>query len=132
MLHIGINSLHIRWGVNAGTETYLTNIVKPWYEKQIQDLSFTLYCNQLPPWWRGDKTFFKIKLLPKAKVLPGRIFLHDHHVRHLHHFVPWWLATAFRYRAAEHDPRADLVHWQNSRLAVHLPLGSGNLPPLPL
>ena len=75
MLHIGINSLHIKWGVNAGTETYLTNIVKPWYGNQIQDLSFTLYCNQLPPWWRGDKTFFKIKLLPKAKVLLGRIFL---------------------------------------------------------
>ena len=34
MLQIGINGLYIKWGVNAGTEAYFTNIVKPWYESE--------------------------------------------------------------------------------------------------
>ena len=75
MLQIGINGLHIKWGVNAGTETYLTNIIKPWYESRIRDLCFTLYCNQLPPWWIGEKAFFKAELHPLAATLPGRLFL---------------------------------------------------------
>lgn len=74
-MQIGINSLYIKWGVNAGTETYFSNIAKPWYESQVEGLFFTLYCNQLPPWWNGDKSFFKAKLLPMATTLPGRILL---------------------------------------------------------
>ena len=75
MLQIGINGLHIRWGKNAGTETYLTNIIKPWYDNKSRDLTFVLYCNQLPPWWDGEKSFFKAELHPMAATLPGRLFL---------------------------------------------------------
>lgn len=71
---IGINALYIKWGVNAGTETYFTNIVKPWYEKEDNAVKFTMYCNDTPPWWEGEKEHFKIKLFPKAKSLKNRLF----------------------------------------------------------
>lgn len=75
MLQIGINGLYIKWGVNAGTETYFTNIVKPWYESEKRGLCFTLYCNQLPPWWDGEKKYFKVKVFPSAIRLSIRLFL---------------------------------------------------------
>ena len=58
---IAINALYIKWGVNAGTETYFTNIVKPWYEKEDSTVMFKMYCNDIPPWWMGEKEHFKIK-----------------------------------------------------------------------
>lgn len=70
---IGINALYIKWGVNAGTETYFTNIVKPWYKKDNSNLQFVMYCNDTPSWWQGDKEHFKIKLFPKAKSLRNRL-----------------------------------------------------------
>lgn len=71
---IGINALYIKWGVNAGTETYFTNIVKPWYEKRSSNVEFMMYCNDTPPWWQGEKKHFKIKLFTKAKSLKNRLF----------------------------------------------------------
>lgn len=73
--HIGINGLYVKWGVNAGTETYFTNIVRPWYESTQQDWTFTLYCNQLPPWWNGNRAFFKAEVHHAASKLPGRFAL---------------------------------------------------------
>lgn len=75
MHRIGINGLYIRWGINAGTETYFTNIIKPWYESEAHDCCFTLYCNQLPPWWDGEKEFFKTEVYPRALRLSGRFVL---------------------------------------------------------
>jgi glycosyltransferase involved in cell wall biosynthesis len=72
---IGINGLFIKWGVNAGTETYITNIIRPWYELDLHGFCFTLYCNQLPPWWSGNKPFFRAEVYPAAKWLAGRIVL---------------------------------------------------------
>ena len=74
MKKIGINALYIKWGVNAGTETYFTNIVKPWYKKHINDIVFILYCNDYPPWWDGEKKYFKIKIYKKTKKIKYRFF----------------------------------------------------------
>jgi len=71
---IGINALYIKWGVNAGTETYFTNIVKLWYQDENSDVKFILYCNDTPPWCQGEKKHFKIKVFPKAKSLKNRLF----------------------------------------------------------
>ncbi len=73
-MKIGINALYIKWGINAGTETYFTNIVKPWYENKKINIHFVLYCNEAPPWWDGEKNNFKIKIYPKTKSLKNRIF----------------------------------------------------------
>ena len=73
-MKIGINALYIKWGVNAGTETYFTNIVKPWYEQKNLDAEFIMYCNDTPLWWQGEKEHFRIKLFPKAKSLKNRLF----------------------------------------------------------
>lgn len=74
MIIMGINGLYIKWGVNAGTETYFANIVKPWYDNECSDVKFIMYCNDTPPWWQGEKEHFKIKLFPKAKSLKNRFF----------------------------------------------------------
>jgi glycosyltransferase involved in cell wall biosynthesis len=75
MLKIGINALYIKWGRNGGTETYLTNIVRPWYESERQNYKFTLYCNSVPPWWDGDKVNFNIRVMPIASCILGRVFI---------------------------------------------------------
>lgn len=72
-MRYAINALFVRWGVNAGTETYLTNIVKPWYDSAPYDCEFILYCNELPPWWRGNRTWFKAVVLRRAKHLGWRL-----------------------------------------------------------
>lgn len=72
---IGINALYIKWSVNAGTETYFTNIVKPWYDDNFSNAKFLLLCNQPPHWWRGSKDHFKIKLFPKSRNLLYRLFI---------------------------------------------------------
>lgn len=74
-IRIGINALHIKWGVNAGTETYFTNIVKPWYEDKIDDCNFILYCNALPPWWTGAKENFDVEIYPLAGNIFYRMFV---------------------------------------------------------
>lgn len=74
MIQVGVNALHIKWGVNAGTETYFTNIVRPWYDNENINFKFILYCHHLPPWWHGEKSFFNVKLFPMASSLPGRLF----------------------------------------------------------
>ncbi len=73
---VGINALHIRWGINAGTETYLSKIVYPWYLNPIEEYHFILYCNAPPPWWGGERPHFNIEILPSAKNLGKRI-LHE-------------------------------------------------------
>lgn len=72
---IGINALHIRWGVNAGTETYFTNIVRPWYEKYNGGVKFVMYCNNPPPWWKGETESFKIKIIKWTRKLGYRLFI---------------------------------------------------------
>lgn len=72
-LNIGINGLYINWGVNAGTETYLTNIILPWYENDPGSVFFRLYCNSPPTWYRGPKPWFEIVELPWSRRLPLRI-----------------------------------------------------------
>ncbi|NEQ45384.1 MAG: glycosyltransferase family 4 protein [Leptolyngbya sp. SIOISBB] len=73
MVHIGINGLHIKWGVNAGTETYLTNIILPWYREAAEGVKFTLLCLRPPDWWEGETSHFKLAELPFAAGLLGRI-----------------------------------------------------------
>ncbi|MEM6517803.1 MAG: glycosyltransferase family 1 protein [Cyanobacteria bacterium P01_C01_bin.70] len=73
MVHIGINGLHIKWGVNAGTETYLTNIILPWYREAVEGVKFTLLCIRPPDWWEGETAHFKLAELPLAANLLRRI-----------------------------------------------------------
>jgi len=75
MSTIGINALHIKWGINAGTETYLSKIIYPWYLDSEQGFRFKLFCNSLPPWWDGEKQHFSVEVHPGAKNIGGRIFL---------------------------------------------------------
>ena len=72
---VGINALYIKWGVNAGTETYFTKIVKPWYDNNSCKEQFIMFCNDTPLWWKGEKAHFKVKLFPKAKSLKKRVFI---------------------------------------------------------
>jgi len=72
---IGINALHLAWGVNAGTETYLTNVALPWYESRSHEVRFTLFAQSSPPWWQGERDHFKLVLLPAAKRMWKRIAL---------------------------------------------------------
>ncbi len=74
MKTIGLNALHLRWGVNAGTETYFSNLVLPWYEREQGTSRFIMYCNELPPWWRGPRPWFDAVALPRARGLVWRIF----------------------------------------------------------
>ncbi|WP_186007846.1 glycosyltransferase family 4 protein [Rhizobium etli] len=74
-MRYAINALFVRWGINAGTETYVTNIVRPWYENQPSGgCEFIFYCNQLPPWWKGDRPWFRAVILQRAKRVGWRIF----------------------------------------------------------
>ena len=75
MIHIGINALHIKWGVNAGTETYLSSVVYPWYQGSIDSVRFTLICSHPPSWWQGEKQHFRLLKYPLATLLIGRIWL---------------------------------------------------------
>ena len=74
-LAVGINAFYVRWGENGGTETYLTNIVLPWYKENSTRYTFTLFCNSLPPWWEGEKTYFKIRLFPSTSSVINRILV---------------------------------------------------------
>ena len=74
MLTIGINAFYVRWGVNGGTETYLTNIVRPWYTQRVEKFHFILYCSALPPWWTGNRAWFSAIVLPMATNLIARLF----------------------------------------------------------
>jgi glycosyltransferase involved in cell wall biosynthesis len=69
---IGINALHINWGVNAGTETYLTNIIRPWYDNPREGYAFVLFCCRKPDWWRGERPHFRLHIAPLGRSLPGR------------------------------------------------------------
>jgi glycosyltransferase involved in cell wall biosynthesis len=73
--HVAINALHMAWGVNAGTETYLSNIVYPWYVKAPPDIIFTIICQAIPPWWQGERNHFKIRVFTSARRLFGRALL---------------------------------------------------------
>jgi glycosyltransferase involved in cell wall biosynthesis len=73
--HIAINALHIAWGVNAGTETYLSNIISPWYESAPPGAEFTLFCQAAPAWWRGDREYFRVRVISNARSLWRRILL---------------------------------------------------------
>ena len=61
------------WGVNAGTSTYLTNIVKPWYELPSPGLCFTLLCQATPEWWQGERSHFTIRIFKRASSLGWRV-----------------------------------------------------------
>ncbi len=63
MKNVLINALFIDWGKNGGTETYLTNIIKPWYENDNDDIRFTLLVRSLPPWWSGDNKNFNVRIV---------------------------------------------------------------------
>jgi glycosyltransferase involved in cell wall biosynthesis len=66
---IAINALHMAWGVNAGTATYLSNILLPWYESAPPGVEFTLICQVQPEWWRGDRSHFRIHVNEKGRRL---------------------------------------------------------------
>ena len=72
---IGINALFIKWGTNAGTETYFTNIVKPWYDNDVYGAKYILFCNSKPVWWKGEKDHFSIRVVSSSKSLLIRFFL---------------------------------------------------------
>jgi len=74
MITVGINGLYIKWGINAGTETYFTNIIRPWYNSGVDGCQFVLYCNSIPPWWNGEKEYFKIVIIRIASNLLCRLF----------------------------------------------------------
>jgi glycosyltransferase involved in cell wall biosynthesis len=61
------------WGVNAGTSTYLTNIVHPWYESPPPGLRFTLLCQATPDWWRGERSHFSMQVFRRASSLVWRV-----------------------------------------------------------
>ena len=69
---IAINALYIKWGINAGTETYFTNVVKPWYDDESTVSNYLLLCNDPPPWWAGPKEHFNIIIFAKSKNLISR------------------------------------------------------------
>jgi glycosyltransferase involved in cell wall biosynthesis len=71
--HIAINALHMAWGVNAGTSTYLSNIVKPWYESAAPGLRFTLLCQAPPEWWQGERSHFAMQIYKRASNLGWRV-----------------------------------------------------------
>ena len=71
--HIAINALHMAWGVNAGTSTYLTNIIKPWYELPSPGLRFTLLCQATPEWWQGERSHFTLRIFKRASSLSWRV-----------------------------------------------------------
>jgi glycosyltransferase involved in cell wall biosynthesis len=72
MPNIAINALHMAWNVNAGTATYLSNIIRPWYESADSGLHFTLICQAPPDWWIGDMGHFKLKVIPQGRRLAWR------------------------------------------------------------
>ena len=87
-MNIGINALHIKWGVNAGTETYLTNIIIPWYEEKSSSNKYFLFCTKRPPWWKGIRNHFNIIEISYAsnfiiRVLFEQIILPITHYRKL-------------------------------------------------
>ena len=63
---IGVNALHLAWGKNAGTETYLTNVVRPWYDSGAPQARFTFFCQSEPPWWQGERSHFELIVVPAA------------------------------------------------------------------
>ena len=74
-VYIGINALHIQWGVSAGTEAYFSNIVEQWYKKCHPGVKFVLLCNTAPPWWKGERNNFNIIYYPRARNIIARILL---------------------------------------------------------
>lgn len=70
-----VNALYLKWGINGGTETYLSTVLQQWYARPNlpNSLKITLLCIQPPPWWGGEKPHFKIKPVPNAARLWFRI-----------------------------------------------------------
>ena len=68
MMRVGINALHLRWGINAGTETYFTEIVRPWYdESPMGGVDFVVLCQSRPPWGRKDRPHFRFRPVGRFK-----------------------------------------------------------------
>ena len=64
-----INALYIKWGNNGGTETYLTNIVEPWYKDNATRIEILLLARSAPPWWNGNRKHFKLRIIPLKSIL---------------------------------------------------------------
>lgn len=81
MKKILINALYIKWGINGGTEVYLSNVVRIWYlnPAEFRDIAFTIVCSTPPPWWEGDRPHFRLKIVKGAEVFIRR-FLYEQFV----------------------------------------------------
>lgn len=75
-MRLAINALFLRTKVAGGTETYVTNIVRPWYDQGPGETSFELIANHTPEWWEGDRPWFTLRRVETAGRLPQRI-LHE-------------------------------------------------------
>jgi glycosyltransferase involved in cell wall biosynthesis len=72
-MKVAINALFLRTKVAGGTETYVTNIVRRWYEAPLSDTEFLLLANHTPEWWEGDRPWFRLRQVDEATSLARRV-----------------------------------------------------------
>lgn len=72
-IRVAINALFLRTKVAGGTETYVTNIVRPWYESGPQGIQFELLANHEPEWWKGDQPWFRLRVIKSSSSIIRRI-----------------------------------------------------------
>jgi glycosyltransferase involved in cell wall biosynthesis len=59
-LKIAINALFLREKVSGGTETYVTNIVRHWYDAAPPGIDFVFLANHQPVWWKCERSHFSL------------------------------------------------------------------------
>jgi len=74
LIKIVINAVFLQSKVPGGTETYVTNLVKPWYIEEAQGFTFLLLTNHIPGWWVGDRVWFKLGVVENSNKILFRIF----------------------------------------------------------
>ena len=69
MMRVGINALHLRWGINAGNrKRTFTEIVRPWYDESPKEgVEFVVFCQFEAALGQGGP--------PPLLVSPGWAFL---------------------------------------------------------
>jgi O-antigen biosynthesis alpha-1,2-mannosyltransferase len=60
-LRIVVNALFLRPKLAGGTETYVTNILRHWYQEPCGEGEILLLANHRPMWWEGDRPWFRLR-----------------------------------------------------------------------
>jgi len=58
-----VNALYLKWGVNGGTEVYLSSVLNHWYfhPNHTESIHITLLCTQSPHGGQGRNHILRLR-----------------------------------------------------------------------